>query len=59
MGCLVFPVVERHIIGTDSALGKVQHIERLSPLKWIFNEFVDSGKSLETYPSYQGSYTGI
>lgn len=59
MEYLVFPVVEKQIIGTDSVLGKVQHVERLSALRWIFNELVNSGESLETYRSYQGSYTGI
>lgn len=40
-------------------LGKVQYIERLLPLKRIFNELVNLGESLETYRSYQGSYTRI
>jgi len=48
MRCLVFPVVERQIIGSNDVLGKVQHIEGLSPLKWIFNELVNSRVSLET-----------
>lgn len=59
MGCLVFPVVEKQIIGSDNMLDKVQHMEGLSPPKWIFNELVNSEESLETCRSYQGSYMGI